>query len=200
MIEAWDEHGRWLVVAGDRDGNLRVVDEEMAQIVKELELGAPVSSLCVTELDGAPLLLAGSNDGRLHVVRTQDWRVRRAAGTRGRAQRRDGRAARRPPSGRDSGAGAHESELRVWEPRGSGADSWVPRTSTSAIFRAGIARLRMVELDGRTVVVAVGDPLAVLEEAGGMVRLVDPSTGERIGSLDTRARGRWISTWTRRAR
>jgi WD40 repeat protein len=181
----WSREGRPLVAAADLAGTLRVIDVEHPHVVAALALGASVWCLGVADVDGHRLLLAGTFDGRLHVIRTDRWQASVlqahdnavAAVTAGVLD--GGPVVVTGESGLGGGAA-----LRLWAPRGPDAADWTALTPAMTAFGGSVRRLHMVELDGRTVIVAAGDPLDDPEEAGGMVRLIDPRTGERVDSLD----------------
>jgi WD40 repeat protein len=175
------------VAAADSAGTLRLIDVEHPHLVAELALGASIESLGVANVEGHRLLLAGTWNGWLHVVRTDTWQTSAlqahenavAAVTAGAL---DGRPV--VVTG-EAGLGGGGAALRVWKPGGPDTADWTAWTPARTAFGGSVSRLHLAEFDGRTVIVAAGDPLDDPDDAGGMVRLIEPLSGAQVGSLDT---------------
>ncbi len=207
-VAALDDDGRTLIAAA-AERTVRVIDEELAEVVKELTFGARVECLGVAAAQGERLLLAGTADGCLQVIRTRDWSVTvlrahegeltavttaRLAGelvvaTGGRAPGpglvplwdvRGSAGARVVATG---ARGRGPSVVRLWDVRGSDASQWAARYPEHVVFGGSVRRLHLIENDGRTLLLAAGDPLDEPKESRGLVRLIDPLSGALVEQI-----------------
>ena len=181
------------LAAGDDSGTLRVVDLlDLApgSNLYEEAIGAPIWCLCSALVDNESIVVAGDRAGRLHAVRTLIW-------ARAEVQAHDGGvdaatsgtlggSAVVITAGRVPGAGA---TIQVWHAPSPDVATWVRGTHIDHAFGGGVAGLSLLSLNGRAVILATGDPLDDPEELGGMVRMFDPLTGDRVGHLSAERTG-----------